>query len=149
MELSEIIALGAGIVALVVAGLAYYRSGQPLTLQGLQNIVTDTSSLAAEVQQVAEVGVAAAQQLKDTGNIDSNEAAFQHAVKHVEGWYNSLAPDIHLDPHVVANAVESAYYWLKRAQNMNQPAALTSEAELVDRFLREGNAPRELPPGAR
>lgn len=145
METSEIIALVTGIIALVVAGLAYWRSGQPLTLQGVQEIATDTAALAADLTEVAQVAVAASQQLKESGKIASNEAAFQNAVNHVESWYNTFAPDIELDPKVVANAVEGAYFWLKRAQGANPPA--TDGLDILDRWEREQASRTDLPTG--
>lgn len=114
MDTNEIIIIFAVIVALFVSGLAYYRSGREITLQGVQEIAQDTTKLAAELRTVAQVAVAAAQQLKESGQIDPDDA-FNHAVQHIETWYNSVAPDIDLDPDVIANAIESAYYWLKRA----------------------------------
>lgn len=116
MELSDYISLATTIIAIVAVVLLYLRSGREVTLEGVQEIASDASTLAAELQQVANVAVASAQQLKEAGKIDSNDAAFAHAVDHVERWYNSVAPDVDLDPNVVANAVEGAYYWIKKTQ---------------------------------
>lgn len=119
MDTPQIIVIVAAIVALGFSIWAFVRSGRTITLEGVQEIARDTSSLASELQQVAAVAVASAQQLKESGQIaddDINDAAFKHAVEHIEKWYNSVAPDIVLDPDVVENAIEGAYYWLKRAQ---------------------------------
>lgn len=139
MDTETIIVLVASILALGISVYAAYRSGQPLTLQGVQEIARDSSSLAADLQTVATVAVAASQQLKESGKIDSNEAAFANAVAHINTWYNSVAPDIYLDPKVVANAVEGAYYWLRRAQGEGA-APITDEDLVLDRWQREQRA---------
>lgn len=118
MDTSQFIVVVAAIIALGFSIWAFARSGRPVTLEGVQEVARDASSLAVELQQVASVAVASAQQLKESGQIaddDINDAAFKHAVEHIEKWYNSVAPDIVLDPDVVENAIEGAYYWLKRA----------------------------------
>ena len=144
MDTSEWIAIIAGVVALAVSIIVWHRSNQPLTLQGVTEIARDTAALAVDLQEVANVAVASAQQLKESGKIDSNAQAFQHAVNHIESWYNTLMPDAQLEPRVVANAVEAAYRALKlgdkliRAQvaNSQQPR---SEADLLNDWLQEPN----------
>lgn len=143
----EAIVLLAWLVAVVVAIAAWLRSGKPLTIAGAQEIATDTAALANELNTVAQVAVASAQQLKETGKINSNDEAFQHAVSHIESWYNQFAPDVELDPEVVANAVEAAYHWLKVARSA-LPSKPPSEADSVNLFLRSGGT-SELPPGTR
>lgn len=115
MDTTEIMVVVTAILALGVSIFVYFRSGREFTPEGVQEIAYNAGTLAAELRTVAQVAVAAAQQLKESGQINSSDEAFDHAVQHIETWYNGVAPDIELDPAVVANAIESAYYWLRKA----------------------------------
>lgn len=138
MDIAQIITISSCIVALVIAGIAYHRSGQPVTMQGVQEFARDTTALAAELNEVAQMAVAASQELKETGKIDSGEAAFQNAVAHVNAWYNAVAPNIYLDPKVVANAVNGAYWWLKKSQPpVPKPS---NDLDILEQLRREQGA---------
>lgn len=131
MELSEIIAIGAGIAALVLAGLAYYRSGRPLNLQGVTETLADARTLSEELRQVAEIGVLAAQQLKERGDITTNDQAFQHAFAHVQKWYEHFGGQGDLDEEMIANLVEGVYYGIKK---VNEAAGPRSDSELFNQW---------------
>lgn len=107
-DYTNIIALICGVVAVVIGLVAYHRSGKPLTVAGVESTLQQGQALAAELREVAEAGVLAAQQLKESGKINTNDEAFQHAFAHIATWFPGL------DPQIVANAVEAAYYGVKR-----------------------------------
>lgn len=109
-DYTNTIGLICGVVALIVGVIAYVRSGKPITIQGIEQTLEQGQALAAELREVAEAGVTAAQQLKESGKIVSNSEAYQHAFAHVQKWF----PD--LDPQLVANAIEAAYYGVKVAK---------------------------------
>lgn len=114
MELSELIALAAGVLALSIAIIAFWRSGQPLTLQTLTETFARAGTLTEELREVAEIGVMAAQQLKETGDIQTNQEAFQHAFAHVQRWYEQFGGDQELDAETIANFIEGAYWLIKQ-----------------------------------
>lgn len=103
MNTAEWITLLAAIAAIALSALAYYRSGKPVTVEGVQEAIVAGTSLAAELAEVATMAVASAQQLKDSGKIDTNEAAFNHAFDYINKWFPAL------DRKIVAGAVEGAY----------------------------------------
>lgn len=109
-DYTNLIALLCGVVALIIGALAYARSGKPVTFEGVEQTLQQGQALAAELREVAEAGVTAAQQLKESGKIVTNTEAYQHAFAHIQAWF----PD--LDPQLVANAVEAAYYGVKVAK---------------------------------
>lgn len=142
MDINTITILASVLVAIAVSFFALWRSGQPLSVQAVTESFADAQSLAIELREVAEMAVAASQQLKESGKITSNQEAFDRAVKHVDGWLETFWPNEKndLDPQVVRNAVESAYFYLKQMKSAlpatSQPPS--TEVELAERFLREG-----------
>lgn len=139
METTELIALLAGVVALVIAAIAYYRSGQPLTLSGVQESITSAQSLAAELSEVASTAVQAAEQLKQTGKITRNDEALAHAMVHIKKWFPNL------DAEVVYNAAEAAYFALKLSMAaMQRDKSPTSDAERLTSWA--GAQARGIPP---
>lgn len=136
MNTAEWIAIAAAVIALVVAAYAYYRSGKQVTLEGVQEAYTQSQSLAAELNQVATVAVAAAQQLKESKKI-TNDEAFQAAVEHVETWFDQVV-EVELDPVLVANAIEGAYYALTKLQATRTGA---SDSDYLDKWLSEESKP--------
>jgi hypothetical protein len=136
METVELIALLAGIAALILGGIAYQRSGRPWTVQGMTETLEASRPLANEIRETAEVVVSGIQQLKETGKIQTNDEAFREAMKHLRGWFPQVEPE-RLVPFI-----EDAYRGVKlgtelmRAQH-GVPSP-TPEADLLDRILREG-----------
>lgn len=137
IETPEIIALVAGIVAVVIAIVAYRRSGAAISLEGVQESYVSVQSMAAELEKVGLMAVASAQQLKESGKITTNSEAYNHAFDYINRWFPAL------DRQIVAAAVEGAYklYKLTAAQPPS------TEVESTNRFLRGGAS--ELPPGVR
>lgn len=123
--MTEWIAIGVAIVAIALSAYAYYRSGRPVTLEGVQEAYTQSQTLATELSEVAAMGVAAAQQLKESGKILTNEDAFSVAFDHIERWFPGL------DRHIVANAVEGAYnlYKLSKPTDTTPPALTLKTAQ--------------------
>lgn len=99
----EWIAIAVAIIATGLSAFAYYRSGRSLTVAGVQEAYVQSQTLAAELSEVANMAVAASAQLKESGKITTNEAAFNNAFDHINRWF----PD--LDRKIIANSVEGAY----------------------------------------
>lgn len=116
--MTEWIAIAVAIVAIGLSAFAYYRSGKPLTIAGVQEAYTQSQTLAAELSEVAQMAVAATEQLKESGKITTSDQAFNNAFDHINRWF----PD--LDRKIIANAVEGAYnmYKLSRAVAVTSPA---------------------------
>lgn len=141
MEISEIITIGAAGLALLLGGLAYYRSGRPLTLQGVTSTLEAAQPLAEQIRDVAEVAVNAAQQLKETGKIETGDQAFEEAFSHLREWF----PDV--DPRLLVPFIEAAYRGVKLANQTlraNNPGAggpaTGTGPSLLDRWQREQGA---------
>lgn len=131
----ETIAIATAIIAVAIAAFAYYRGGQPLTLEGAQAVYAQSQSLATELNEVATVAVAASQQLKESGKL-TNDEAFQRAVEHVETWFDQVV-EVELDPLIIANVVEGAYNLYKR----NTGKAGTKDGDLLDKWPSEEPKP--------
>lgn len=125
----EWIAIAVAVIAFAIAAFAYYRSGKPLTVTGVQEAFTQSQSLAAELTEVATMAVAASEQLKESGKIKTNEAAYNNAFDHINRWF----PD--LDRKIVANAVEGAYNLYKISRIT--ATTLTTSADNVDISVSE------------
>jgi len=108
----ELIALVAGVLALIIGGLAYYRSGKPLTFDGLINLLSGSRTLAEQIGAVAKVVVSAIEQLKDTGKIKTNEEAFDTAMEYLKAWFPGVEPEL------LVPFVEDAYRGLKAAKGV-------------------------------
>lgn len=109
METTEIVGLVAGIVALGIAVLAYWRSGRPVTLEGVTQALETTGPLAEQIRDVAEVVVEGVQQLKESGKIETSTDAFDTAMGHLEKWF----PDV--EPERLVPFIEAAYRAVKLA----------------------------------
>lgn len=112
MELNELLAFSAGILALLIGSLAYYRSGKPLTFAGLVDLLGESRTLAEQISAVAKVVVGGVEQLKLTGKINTNEEAFNEAMTHLQAWF----PDV--EPALLVPFIEDAYRGLKAAQSL-------------------------------
>lgn len=74
------------IIAVLIAAFAVWRSGRPVTLQGVTTELAAAQPLAQELANVATIAVQSAEQLKRTGEIKSNDAAFNYALDFVKKW---------------------------------------------------------------
>jgi len=118
MEWTELIAIAAGIIALLVAVIAYQRSGQAWSVQGVTETLEAAQPLAQQIEEVATVVVAGIEQLKETGKIQTNDEAFQEAMTHLEEWF----PDV--DPERLVPFIEAAVRGFKLSEQlMRQRAA--------------------------
>jgi hypothetical protein len=107
MELTEMIGIAAGVLAVVIAFLAYQRSGQPMTVTGITETLERAQPLAEQIREVAEVAVEAAQQLKESGKINTGSEAFAEAMSHLQAWF----PEV--EPSRLVPFVEAAYRGVK------------------------------------
>jgi hypothetical protein len=94
MELTEIITLGAAVLALVIAGYAFLWRREPVTFAGALEALESTEPLAAQIRDVAEVIVEGVQQLKETGKIETGTEAFAVAMAHLKQWFPDVEPDL-------------------------------------------------------
>lgn len=122
MNTAEWITLIVAFVAIALSTLAYYRSDKPVTVEGVQEAIVSGKTLAAELAEVATMAVASAQQLKDSGKIDTNQKAFNHAFDYINQWFPAL------DRKIIAGAVEGAYGMYK----LSMLAAKTIDVPQVD-----------------
>lgn len=77
------------VVILAVAGYAVYaatRRGEVINASGVLEAVHEAQSVALQVKEIVQVAVNAAEQLKREGAIQSNDAAFNHALDLAKAW---------------------------------------------------------------
>lgn len=101
---AETIATIVSIVALVIAGYSIYRAhriGTPITGALLTSTLQEANTTATEIATIVKAGVFAAEQLKSTGKLDGNNAAFQYALKFAQ----KMLPD--LDAPTLTTFIES------------------------------------------
>lgn len=100
----EVIATIISVVALVIAAYAIYqarKAGTPITGALLTATLEQSQATATEIATIVKAGVFAAEQLKSTGKLDSNNAAFQYALKFAQ----KMLPD--LDAATLTTFIES------------------------------------------
>lgn len=71
------------VLALVIAGYSIFKASQagtPITLDKLEGVLQTSEGTAQEIATIVKAGVFAAEQLKSTGKLDSNNAAFLYAL---------------------------------------------------------------------
>jgi hypothetical protein len=112
MEWTELFAVIAGIVALLIAVLAYPRSGQAWSMQGITETLEAAQPLAQQIEDVAQVVVAGIEQLKETGKIQTGDEAFELAMSHLEDWF----PDV--EPERLVPFIEAAYRGIKLSESL-------------------------------
>jgi hypothetical protein len=83
---SETTAIVVSVIAIVIAAVTFFRRGEPVTIQGVTDSLEDAIPLASQLAQVAEIAVQSAEQLKRTGQIQSNDEAFNYALSFVKKW---------------------------------------------------------------
>lgn len=97
--------------------------------------------LAEQIRDVAEVVVSGVQQLKESGKIQTNDAAFRTAMDHLSSWF----PDV--EPARLVPFIEGAYRGVKLGAELLRTKRTTSDAELVNEWLKQ--QPPSTPGGAR
>lgn len=118
MDATGVVFLGSSFLALAVVVYLFWKSEKTPTLTELEKAFVQTQSLAEELNKVGLMGVAAAEQLKTTGKIDTNEEAFNVAFDYIATW-----PGLeHLDRKQVARAVEGSYRIYKEMVQGGKPA---------------------------
>jgi len=113
--MNEWIPMAVAVLAAAISAYVWYRSGKPVTVTGLQEAYVQGQSLATELSEVARMAVASAQQLKETGVITTNDAAFNHAFDVINLWFPEL------NRKIVASAVEGAYKLYKDSVPLVKP----------------------------
>lgn len=101
---ATVIATIVSVLALAIAGYAIYKAqkaGTPITGELLTSTIQASTNTAQEIATIVKAGVFAAEQLKSTGKLDSNNAAFQYALK----FSQRLLPD--LDAATLTTFIES------------------------------------------
>lgn len=98
----ELIAILTAIVALALAAFTLYKSKTPLTVAGVQQALIDGSHTATEAMAIVQSAVFAAEQLKATGKLPDNNAAFDYAFVQA----SKLLPN--LDKSTLTMFIESA-----------------------------------------
>lgn len=92
------------IVAMLIAGYSMWKShqaGTPITGALLTSTLQEANTTATEIATIVKAGVFAAEQLKSTGKLDGNNAAFQYALKFAQ----KMLPD--LDAPTLTTFIES------------------------------------------
>lgn len=96
------------ILVVVVAGIAVYQKSKRGEAIGGELVVSEVKQaipVAQELIAIATVGVQAAEQLKNTGKLPSNDAAFDYALNFVKKWIPATAG---VDNADIKAAIESA-----------------------------------------
>lgn len=92
------------VVALIIAAIAIYqarKSGTVITGELLQGTLATATTQASEIATIVKSAVFAAEQLKSTGRLPDNNAAFQYAMK----FSQKMLPD--LDAATLTTFIES------------------------------------------
>lgn len=107
METSEIITIAAGLLALIIAGVAFYRSGKPFTLASAGELISQAEPLSAKIDLYARSVVLGIQQLKADGQIVESDEAIERALLQLELDF----PDV--EPQVLVDRIEFWYQVIK------------------------------------
>lgn len=96
----------AALVVSVIVGIYLFVSRQtPLTAANVTASLESVQPLAQELLTVATIAVNSAEQLKNTGKIDSNDEAFNYALSFVKKWVPAASG---IDNADIKAAIESA-----------------------------------------
>lgn len=96
------------VVVILVASYALYqrhRAGEVIDASGIVSTLEASVPLAQELIAVATTGVQAAEQLKNTGKLPDNNAAFEYALNFVKKWIPAASG---IDNEDIKVAIESA-----------------------------------------
>lgn len=92
-------------VAIIIGGAALFKAHQagiPITGELITNTLQSSEATAAHYAEIAKAGVFAAEQLKVTGKLPDNNAAFQYALQ----FAKKMLPD--LDAATLTTFIEAA-----------------------------------------
>src|SRR5688500_8128232 len=106
---AETTAILVSVIAIVIAAVTFFKRGEPVTIQGVTDSLEAAIPLAREMAEVALTGVRAAEQLKATGRIPDNNAAFDYALQHTQKMF----PD--LDRETLTTFIEAAVFLMGQA----------------------------------
>ncbi len=121
MEISsQTVTIAVSIIAIVVAAIGYWKSGRPITLQGLTETVHSASTIATELYEVAMAGSQLAQEMKRTGKITSGSEAEKVAADYVKKFF----PDV--DEATILQVVNAAYFGVQ-AMGVEMPDVTIAE----------------------
>jgi len=96
------------VVALVVAGYAIYiatQQGKPVTLAGVVEEIKEAVPVALQAKEVVQIAVDTVEQLKRTGEIKTNDEAFNHALNLAKAW---LPPDWRVSNEDIISFINAA-----------------------------------------
>lgn len=99
------ITIAVSVLALIIAAFATYKAhkaGVPINGQFLASTLQASEVTAAHYAEIAKAGVMAAEQLKATGKLPDNNAAFQYALN----FAKKMLPD--LDAATLTTFIEAA-----------------------------------------
>lgn len=133
---AEITTIIVSLVAVVIAMFAIYRShaaGTPITGSLLTTTLQESQATATEIATIVKAGVFAAEQLKSTGKLDGNNAAFQYALKFAQ----KMLPD--LDAPTLTTFIESMVPLAN--QVYNAATTLTTSSDNVTVTTSDANPP--------
>lgn len=102
---ADTITLIVAVVALAAAGFAIYKLGRVPTVAELTPIVEQAIPIGQDFAEVAQIVVNEAEQLKRTGRIESNDAAFNYALNKAKAYFPALTP---LDNEKLISAINGA-----------------------------------------
>ena len=84
---TQIILIG---VTLLVAAFALWRTFKDkpneLTPMIVSDTIKDSTTVAKELMEIAQIAVNASEQLKREGKIQANDVAFNHALTYIKKW---------------------------------------------------------------
>lgn len=95
------------LTVLVAAYALYqrYKRGEAIDASGVVSELKAAQPLASELIAIATIAVQSAEQLKNTGKIDGNDAAFNYALNFIKGWFPAASG---IDNADIKAAIESA-----------------------------------------
>jgi len=97
------------VLALAIAAYAIFKAGNPITAASIADALEDATVSAQEIIAVVQSGVFAAEQLKATGKIPDNNAAFDYALEFAQ----KLLPT--LDRATLTTFIESSVLAMNQA----------------------------------
>lgn len=92
------------IAAMLIAGYSMWKAhqaGTPISGQLLTTTLQESQTTATQIAEIVKAGVLAAEQLKSTGKLPDNNAAFDYALK----FSQKMLPD--LDAPTLTTFIES------------------------------------------
>lgn len=110
------------LIALGISVYTWSKTQEPLTPEDLRVIVSDTLETGDKISDIGLMVVAATEQLKERGDIQTNDEAYQRAFSHLESWF----PDF--DPRKLEDILEGSYRIYK-----DWKAKQSSTSSIVDK----------------